>query len=177
MLSTASSDRSTQHTSPAVRIRTTDLALGAFSELAGAILSEDKTLGEWLVALDARATLQELIGRYSPSSGLDWWVQADAVQLSAYRGSPEVNNARAQIYGDLNHIGMRVEGENVTMRFPTVFSEAWRFDAVSGDLLLLFRPGYASVRGSNIAAVDGNTRISGGFATCLLYTSPSPRDS
>lgn len=165
LLSTASSDRSTQHTSPAVRIRTTDLALGAFSELAGAILSEDKTLGEWLVALDARATLQELIGRYSPSSGLDWWGRADAVQLSAYRGSPEVNNARAQIYGDLNHIGMRVEGENVTMRFPTVFSEAWRFDAVSGDLLLLFRPGYASVRGSNIAAVDGNTRISGGFAT------------
>jgi len=76
----------------------TDLTLGDFSELAGAVLSPEKALGEWLVALDAKATLQELIGRYSPSSGIDWWGQANAVQLSAYRGSPGVTNAGAEIY-------------------------------------------------------------------------------
>ena len=31
--------------------------------------------------------------------------------------------------------------------------------------MLLFRPGYASVRGENIRAASGGSRISGGFAT------------
>ena len=171
LLGSATAGRARQNMHPAIRFRTTDLTLGDLSELAGAVLSPEKALGEWLVALDAKATLQELIGRYSLSSGLDWWGQANAVQLSAYRGSPGVTNAGAEIYGDLNHIGMRVQGDDVTMSFPTVFSENWSFDAVSGDLLLLFRPGYASVRGSNIEAMDGNTRISGSFAT----SRPSPR--
>ena len=150
---------------PSVRIRTQNLDLGAFSELADVALSSERALGEWLLALDAQATLRELIASYTPSSGLAWWSDAEEVQLSAYRGSPGVINARAEIYGDSNHIGMKVQGSDVTMNFPTVFSEVWKFDAVSGDLLLLFKPGYASVRGSNIKAVDGRTHITGGFAT------------
>lgn len=150
---------------PSVRIRTQNLDLGAFSEFADAALSSERALGEWLIALDAQATLRELIASYTPSSGLSWWSDAEDVQLSAYRGSPGVINARAEIYGDSNHIGMQVQGDDVTMNFPTVFSEVWEFDAVSGDLLLLFKQGYASVRGSNITAVDGRTHITGGFAT------------
>ena len=114
------------------------------------------------MALDPQATLRELIASYTPSSGLAWWGDAKEVQLSAYRGSPGVINAGAEIYGDSNHIGMRVQGDDVTMNFPTVFSEALEFDAVSGDLLLFFGQGYASVRGSKIKAIDGETHIAGG---------------
>ena len=70
---------------------------------------------------------------------------------------PGVINAHAEIYGDANHIGMQVKGDDVTMSFPEVFSEVWEFDAVSGELLLFFKQGYASVRGSNVKAVDGRT--------------------
>ena len=150
---------------PSVRIRTQSLDLGAFSEFADAALSSERALGEWLIALDAQATLTELIASYTPSSGLSWWSYAKDVQLSAYRGSPGVINAHAEIYGDANHIGMQVKGDDVTMSFPAVFSEVWEFDAVSGELLLLFKQGYASVRGSNVKAVDGRTHITGGFAT------------
>ena len=150
---------------PSVRIRTQSLDLGAFSEFADAALSSERALGEWLIALDAQATLTELIASYTPSSGLSWLSYAKDVQLSAYRGSPGVINAHAEIYGDANHIGMQVKGDDVTMSFPAVFSEVWEFDAVSGELLLLFKQGYASVRGSNVKAVDGRTHITGGFAT------------
>ena len=150
---------------PSVRIRTQSLDLGAFSEFADAALSSERALGEWLIALDAQATLTELIASYTPSSGLSWWSYAKDVQLSAYRGSPGVINAHAEIYGDANHIGMQVKGDDVTISFPAVFSEVWEFDAVSGELLLLFKQGYASVRGSNVKAVDGRTHITGGFAT------------
>ena len=55
---------------PSVRIRTQNLDLGAFSEFADAALSSERALGEWLIALDAQATLRELIASYAPSSGL-----------------------------------------------------------------------------------------------------------
>ena len=135
---------------PSVRLRAQNLDLGAFSEFANLALSKKRVLGEWLMALDPQATLRELIASYTPSSGLAWWGDAKEVQLSAYRGSPGVINAGAEIYGDSNHIGMRVQGDDVTMNFPTVFSEALEFDAVSGDLLLFFGQGYASVRGARL---------------------------
>ena len=150
---------------PSVRFRAQNLDLGDFAELANLALSKEWVLGEWLMALDPQATLRELIASYTPSSGLAWWGDAKEVQLSAYRGSPGVINAGAEIYGDSNHIGMRVQGDDVTMNFPTMFSEALEFDAVSGDLLLFFGQGYASVRGSKIKAIDGETHIAGGFAT------------
>ena len=109
---------------PSVRLRAQNLDLGAFSELANLALSKKRVLGEWLLALDPQGfegTHRRLyalirpgmVGRYKE------------VQLSAYRGSPGVINAGPERYGDSNHIGMRVQGDDVTMNFPTVFSRLW----------------------------------------------------
>ena len=52
-------------------------------------------------------------------------------------------------------MGIRVSGDTVTMQFPDLFADAWDLESVQGDLMLLFRPGYVSIRGANIQAISG----------------------
>lgn len=147
------------------RARMANLALSPITEFANAVLSSSEVVGEWVAGLSPKADVEQLIARYDDVVGLEFWAQANGVSLSAHRGSPSITNSRAEIYGDLQQIGLRVSGEAVTMQFPDLFADAWDLERVQGDLMLLFRPGYASVRGANIEVVSGASRINGGFAT------------
>ena len=97
--------------------------------------------------------------------GWNFGLEANEVNLAAYRGSPSITNSQAEIFGDLQQMGIRVSGDTITMQFPDLFADAWDLESVQGDLMLLFRPGYVSIRGANIQAISGPSRISGGFAT------------
>jgi uncharacterized protein YhdP len=147
------------------RVRVVNLALGPITDFANAVFSSNEVVGEWIKGLSAKADVEQLIARYDDVVGLEFWAQANGVSLSAHRGSPSITNSQAEIFGDLQQMSLRVSGEAVTMQFPDLFADAWDFDSVQGDLMLLFRPGYASVRGTNIRAVSGTSRINGGFAT------------
>ena len=70
--------------------------------------------------------------------------------VSAHRGAPSISNSQAEGFGDLQQVALRVTGDAITMQFPELFTNAWDLEDVKGDLMLLFRPGYASVRGENI---------------------------
>ncbi len=149
---------------PRFRARMAGLALGSFTDFANGVLSSDQVVGEWIAGLNVRADIEQLIASYG-ADGLEFWAQANAVSLSAYRGAPSITNSQAEVFGDLQQMGLRVTGEAVTMQFPELFTNAWDLEDVSGDLMLLFRPGYASVRGENIRAASDGSLISGGFAT------------
>ena len=149
---------------PRFRARMAGLALGSVTDFSNGVLSSDQVVGEWIAGLNVRANIEQLIARYG-AAGLEFWAQADAVSLSAHRGAPSISNSQAEVFGDLQQIALRVTGDAITMQFPELFTNAWDLEDVKGDLMLLFRPGYASVRGENIRAASGGSRISGGFAT------------
>ncbi len=150
---------------PRVRARMANLALGPITDFANAVLTSNQVVGEWIAGLNVRADIEQLVARYDDVVGLEFWAQANGVNLSAHRGSPSITNSQAEIFGDLQQMGLRVSGDAVTMQFPGLFADAWNLTDVRGDLMLLFRPGYASVRGENIRAVANESRIRGGFAT------------
>lgn len=150
---------------PLARARMANLALGPVTDFANAVLAPNEVVGEWIAGLSATADVEQLIARYDDVMGLEFWAQANEVNLAAYRGSPSITNSQAEIFGDLQQMGIRVSGDTVTMQFPDLFADAWDLESVQGDLMLLFRPGYVSIRGANIQAISGPSRISGGFAT------------
>jgi hypothetical protein len=149
-----------------------NIVLGPITKFAKDVLVPETILGEWFAGLNVRGHVKTLTAYYDEQLGFGFSAQAKDLKLSAYRGSPSFSNTDADIFGDLQHIGMSVSGQNVTMEFPTVFAEPWFFEQVQGQLMLLFRPGYASVRGHDIQAYSGISRINGGFAT----SRPSSRE-
>jgi uncharacterized protein YhdP len=149
-----------------------NIVLGPITKFANDVLVPETILGEWFAGLNVRGHVKTLTAYYDEQLGFGFSAQAKDLKLSAYRGSPSFSNTDADIFGDLQHIGMSVSGQNVTMEFPTVFAEPWFFEQVQGQLMLLFRPGYASVRGHDIQAYSGISRINGGFAT----SRPSSRE-
>ena len=163
--------------SPLARARVANLALGPITDFANAVLASNEVVGEWIAGLSAKADVEQLIARYDDVVGLEFWAQANEVSLAAYRGSPSITNSQAEIFGDLQQMGIRVSGDTVTMQFPDLFADVWDLESVQGDLMLLFRPGYASIRGANIQAVSGASRISGGFATSRPQTRHEQRVS
>ena len=142
-----------------------NIALEPITKFGTDVLIPETILGEWFAGLNVRGHVKTLVAYYDEQLEFGFSAQAKELKLSAYRGSPSFSNTDADIFGDLQHIGMRVSGQNVTMEFPTVFDGPWFFEQVRGELMLLFRPGYASVRGHNIEAYSGISRIKGGFAT------------
>jgi uncharacterized protein YhdP len=149
-----------------------NIELGPITRLGNDVLVPETILGEWVAGLNVRGHVERLVAYYDEQLGFGFTAQARELELSAYRGSPSFTNTDADIFGDLQHIGMSVSGRNVTMEFPSVFSGAWFFEQVQGQLMLLFRPGYASVRGKDIEAYSGISLIKGGFAT----SRPSSRE-
>jgi uncharacterized protein YhdP len=149
-----------------------NIELEQITMFANDILQPETILGDWIAGLNVRGQLDHLVAYYDEQLGFGFAAEAKQLKLSAHRGSPSFSNMSADIFGDLQHIGMRVSGQNVTMEFPNVFADAWFFEQVQGQLMLLFRQGYGSVRGHNIEAYSGISRIKGGFAT----SRPSARD-
>ena len=132
-----------------------NIELEPITRLGNDVLVPETILGEWVAGLNVRGHVERLVAYYDEQLGFGFTAQARELELSAYRGSPSFTNTDADIFGDLQHIGMSVSGRNVTMEFPSVFSGAWFFEQVQGQLMLLFRPGYASVRGKDIEAYSG----------------------
>lgn len=150
----------------------TNIALEPITEFGTNILIPGKVLGEWVAGLNVRGHVSELVAYYDKHQGVGFAAQARQLKLSPHRGSPSFSNIDADVFGDLQNIGISLSGHNVTMEFPTVFTDAWFFEQVRGELTLLFRKGYASVRGYNIEAHSGLSRIAGELAT----SRPSERE-
>lgn len=165
VLNESSMDSLLRSDPPQFQARTTDLSLTRLTDFANAALVPNSAVAEWIRALDLRADLTQLLFTFDTDQGFEFWAQTNALAASAYRGSPSINNANAEIFGDLRNIGMRVWGDDVVMHFPELFTDSWPFAQVEGDLMLLFRAGYASVRGSGISARSGESLITGSFAT------------
>ena len=159
------------------KVALADAALEPITEFGSIVLAPETILGEWVAGLNVRGDLHNLVAFYDRRQGFGFSGQGTQLRLSPYRGSPGIRGAAADVFGDFQQIGMNVAGENVTMDFPTVFADAWFFEEVQGQLTLLFRPGYASIRGENIEAYAGISRITGGFATSRPTTREEQRVS
>ena len=109
---------------PLARARMANLALGPVTDFANAVLAPNEVVGEWIAGLSATADVEQLIARYDDVMGLEFWAQANEVNLPPI-GSPSITNSQAEIFGDLQQMGIRVSGDTVTMQFPDLFADAW----------------------------------------------------
>lgn len=148
-----------------VQAVTDAFVLAPLTEMGRNLLAPSTPAGLWLDGLNVRGNVDAAALFYTPEQGFGFAAQTQSVALDAFRGSPSMNNMQADVYGSGLQIAMQVSGQQVTMGFPDVFAETWLFDQVRGQLQLLFRQGYASVRGFDIEAYSGESRIDGGFAT------------
>ena len=150
---------------PALEIWSASQDLGGLSNFLLDAADPTHVLSEWLGALEASGTAQDLHLFVDSELGFGYAADVERAQFRGYRGVPALNNASANVWGDSGHIGMSVHGENVTMLFPDLFHDAWQLDSVDGELSLIIRPGYIALRGENIVAQRGDSTIAGGFAT------------
>ena len=160
---------------PILRVRVEELELGALTDFANQTFNTDAEIAQWIRGFDTRADVREIVAQVSAASELSFWAQTEAVNMAAYRGSPKLVDGSAEVFGDMAHLGITVADNNLTMQFPELFTAAWPLREVQGELMLLFRPGYASVRGVNIEARSGQTRLRGSFATSRPEARPEQR--
>lgn len=160
---------------PYLRIMVEELELSALTDFADQTFNADAEIGQWIRGFDARADVRQMVAQVSAAGELSFWAQTEAVHMAAYRGSPMLIDGSAEVFGDLGHLGITVTDDNLTMQFPELFTAAWPLRDVQGELMLLFRPGYASVRGVNIEARSGQTLLQGSFATSRPKARPEQR--
>ena len=150
---------------PALEIWSATQNLGAISEFLIEAADPSHVLSEWLNALKASGSAQDLYLFADSELGFGYAAEVAKGQFQGYRGVPSLSNANAKIWGDSGHIGMSVRGQDMTMLFPDLFYDSWQLDSAVGELSLIIRPGYVALRGEKIVAQRGDTTISGAFAT------------
>ena len=139
--------------------------LGSVSDFLIDTTKGSSVLSEWLVALRASGVAQNLHLFADSELGFGFATEVAEVEFQGYRGVPSLSNASARLWGDSGNIAMTVQGEDMIMRFPDLFYDAWSLDRAVGELALIVRPGYVALRGENIVAQRGDSTIAGGFAT------------
>jgi uncharacterized protein (TIGR02099 family) len=122
-------------------------------------------IGEWLIGLDPHGRLERAVARIDLTSReIDYTAAATGIALENFKGVPYVRNGAAVVAGTEHALDIKVDGRDMSLGFFDFYDHAFQFDALSGDLLMWFRPGYFALSGTQLAATIGRTHAAGQFA-------------
>ena len=150
---------------PNVRAWSAGLDVGQVSRMVQDSAEPSSVLWEWFSALGATGDVKDLHLFSNSEISLGYAADVENIRFQGYRGVPTLDNGGGEVWGDTGHVGFAVRGQDMTMLFPDLFSQAWLLDEAQGMLSLIIRPGYLALRGEDITAKRGDSTIFGEFAT------------
>jgi uncharacterized protein (TIGR02099 family) len=122
-------------------------------------------IDEWLTGLNPRGRLSAVVGRYDLiDHELSYGATASDLALEEFKGVPYVRNGSATVVGTENAVQIDLAGRDVELGFFSFYDAPFRFDQLSGQLLVWFRPGYLALSGRELSGDIGATRVRGQFA-------------
>ena len=139
------------------------LDLGEVNELLASVLGADDVVGQWFVGLGVAGQIHG-VRLHLDAAGLAYEAQLANISMSAYRGIPEIANARGVMRGHQNGLRLELGGENWHLGFPEQFENTWDYDTAAGRVTIWFERGYVGLRGTDLSLDFGATRAAGGFA-------------
>lgn len=134
---------------------------GVLDGAAGGVAKVD----EWLTGLNPRGRLDRIVGRIDlVDRKLDFVGSVSNVALENFKGVPYVRNGAAAIAGTERGVEIRLDDKDIALGFLNFYDAPFRFDALSGDVLVWFRPGYLALHGGALEGVIGGMKAHGQFA-------------
>ncbi len=122
-------------------------------------------VNEWSVGLQPRGRVTRLVGRLDLTGmKLDYVAEVADVELENFKGVPYVRHGNATVAGTEESVLIGVHGTAMTLGLFEFYDTPFRFDTLSGDVLLWFSPEYLGLAGSELEARIGGMHAHGEFA-------------
>lgn len=144
-------------------------ALAPLPDNALALLEQLKPQGALRnIQLDYRPQLAD-------SKRLQFSANLERVGFAAWHGSPAAENVSGSISGDLGQGELRVDSEDFSLHFPTLFAEPWRYKTANALLTWQLDQQAFTLRSPYLKVVGEEGPAAGDFLI-RLRTDPSEED-
>ena len=146
-----------------VRLPELDLARG--SRFLHQALEGVEPAQRWIEALDISGRARNLRGYLALDDGSFGYAMAlDGLSMEGYKGAPTVRGGAGRLIGTGRALQFDVNAENMSLRFPDLFTDTWQMPYAQGRVQAWIGPEYFGLRGLNLRTETLGARAAGGFA-------------
>lgn len=119
----------------------------------------------WLRALNADATALNVRARVEwPELKVGFAASLADLDLDGYRGAPYMRGGAGELIGFRRGVQFSLNSQNLALRFPDTFTDAWQLAYAQGVVQLWAKDGYLGLRGPEIQWRTATHRMAGGFS-------------
>ena len=157
---------------PMLRVWQSELDLGPINQFLTTELGREHPLGSWTNGANIRGWAHNVHGFFDPQRG--WGYGATLVELAmrGHRGAPGITAAQGRLLGHARGVAVSVNGEDLTLNFPALFTDIWALSYLQGKVKAWFGDGYFGLRGENLKGQIGESAVAGEFS----LTRPTDHD-
>ncbi|MGK0223390.1 MAG: hypothetical protein ACI9ON_002635 [Limisphaerales bacterium] len=149
---------------PMVRLWQSELDLGRINQFLTAEFGVEHPVGEWTNGANIRGRAHNVHGYFDPKLGWGYGATLAEVAMRGHRGAPGLTAAQGRLWGHGRGVAVSINGEDLTLNFPALFTDTWPLSYLQGQVKAWFRDGYFGLRGENLKGQIGESAVAGKFS-------------
>lgn len=149
---------------PMLRVWQSELDLGHINQFLTTELGDEHPLGSWTNGANIRGRAHNVHVFFDPEMGSGYAATLAELAMRGHRGAPGITAAQGRLWGHGHGVAVSINGEDLTLKFPALFTDPWALSYLQGKVKAWFRDGYFGLRGENLKGQIGESAVAGEFS-------------